>query len=638
MPEKLLVAVGPSPHAGSLIRWTRRAAARLQCPWIAVSVETGALLDEGSRERLTEYLLLARRLGAETVSVGASTVFAGIAQAAAEHHATQIIVGKPDRRGWWRNLRSAWQLHRFAAAGAWADLHIVRVPEAEAPRPGRPTGFETSAGAGPHRGFGEAFLAVGGVTLTGVLLLDRIGYQSVALLYLLAVLVLGLRLTRGPMLAAAALSALAWDFLFIPPRFTLVVDKLHDLILLTLFFLVALVTGQITARLRRQERLVRERERRTALLQRLTEILSHNADPGQALQQGLSLIGEALGADAALYYRRNPAELLTDPAPGSSFQPDTRERAVAMWVYQQGQPAGRFTDTLREASSTWFPLRTAAMTSGVLGLKLPRTLNPGERTLLGTLSSQLATALEKEHFLNAIRQAELTEQSNRLHKTLLDSVSHELKTPLAVLRAACERLAAAAPAGISGLAAEIAQAERRLNRVVDQLLDLTRLESGMLKPRLEWCETAELLTTTAAGAGLTGGRIAWRLPAGNPLVRTDPGMMETILSNLLRNAASHQPQGPPLEAGASLENGTLHLTVRDHGPGLPAGAEGQVFDKFYRAPDAPAGGLGLGLSIVQGLVRALGGSITAGNAPGGGAVFTAAIPMESRPSLPDDAA
>lgn len=628
--EKLLVGVGPGPYAASLIRWTRRAAARLQCPWMAVSIETGNWQEETVQQHITQQLLVAKRLGAETLTLGAPTVWEGISRAAQEHGASQIILGKPGRRRGWKIWQDAWRVHQFISAGGPVDIHLVSQDGAPAIRqdaarvhsPDRP--FEGLLGGI------TAVVTVLGVTLLSLPLTDSLGYRTVALFYLLTVVLLALQLSRGPMLLAAALAALAWNFFFIPPRFTLAVKELHDAILLGTFFVVALVAGQITARLRRQERLVRERERRTAILQRLTETLALGHDPDTSLQQALREVEQALDAQVCLFRRKNPAEMEPQPAGGGQLRMEEKDRAVASWVYVQGQPAGRFTDTLPEASATWYPLRTAAMISGVLGVNFLSGRPPGlsQRGLLAAITAQLALALEKVHFMAAIRQADLTEESNRLHKILLDSVSHELKTPLAVLRGAAEQLHQVLPPEHQSTVEEVAQASLRLHRVVDQLLDLSRLESGLLTPLPEWGELGELCTQATHAAGLEEAQIRWDIPEPSLLIITDQGMLATALTNLLQNAAAHQAPGLPVEASARWSDDTLVFSVRDRGPGLPEGGEEAVFEKFYRGPKARAGGLGLGLSIVKGLVQALGGSVTAARSDGGGAQFTLVLKVQ----------
>lgn len=635
--EKLLVGVGPSPHAASLIRWTRRAAARLHCPWMAVSIETGDWLDETVQQHLNQQLLLAKRLGAETVTLGAATVWEGITRAAREHGASQIILGKPGRRRGWKLWQDAWRVHQFMTAGGTADIHLVSLDEA--PAMAGPRDPLTREGKPPQTwsGFVIAAVMVLILTLVCLPLAEPLGYRTVALVYLLGVLLLALWLSRGPMLLAAALGALAWNFFFIPPRFTLAVKELHDAIMLGTFFVVALVAGQITARLRRQERLVRERERRTAILQRLTGTLALGHDPDISLAQAVREVEKALEARVCLFRRRSAAELEAGPAGGGQLEMGDKDRAVAMWVFLQGQMAGRHTDTLPEASATWYPLRTAAMTSGVLGVTLLSGRPPdlSQRALLAALTAQLALALEKEHFMAAIRQADLTEQSNRLHKTLLDSVSHELKTPLAVLQGAAEQLHQSLPPDAQPMVHEVAQASQRLQRVVGQLLDLSRLESGLLQPRPEWGELGELCAGAVQAAGLTAERVRWQIPEPERLIHTDQGMLETALTNLLQNAATHHPTGSPVTASAILSGKTLEIVIRDRGPGLPLGQADAVFGKFYRGPEARAGGLGLGLSIVQGLAKALGGEVHAANAPDGGAVFTMVLPVETAETVPE---
>ena len=330
-------------------------------------------------------------------------------------------------------------------------------------------------------------------------------------------------------------------------------------------------------------------------------------------------------------------KLDTGPHPVSTFHPDEHEVAVATWTFTKRQAAGRLTDTLPTAAALYLPLETSNGALGVLGVNLGEraTLTLDERELLETFVAQIAALVERYRLLENASTARLTAESERLHRTLLDSVSHELKTPLAVIEAATDGLdgqldETVVPLGKTFLD-EIKQANKRLSRVVSNLLDMTRIETGRVPLNLEWCEPAELLHSAAEQVSneISATRIHIHSPADLPLVRLDAGLMEQSLCNLINNAAAHSQSGTPIELTAGLADKILVLTVADYGVGLGPGEEKKVFEKFYRGPHARPGGAGLGLSIVQGFVKAHNGIISAENNADGGAKFTIRLPVET---------
>ena len=622
---RLMVGVGPSPYSESLIRWTRRASGRHGCPWLAVWVEQTQALTATEQEWLARGLGLARRLGAEVVHATGDEVAATLLEVARQRNVSQIIVGKPSRRARWRPTLA----DVIIAGSGDIDVSVVRpVIGRPAARPApTPRQFPT-AGRLPEYGLVLAIIA--GLTAACWQFERVAGYTLPALVYLFAILLAAFRLNRGPMLVMAALSALAWNFFFIPPRFTFEVRALEDMILLGMFFAVALCMGHLTARLRTREIVERRRQLETDALLRVTQSAALAPEIHKGLAEALRIINSVVAADTALVVRRLDHSLPSQAHPASTWQPLDQEFGVAAWAYSNKQAAGRFTDTLPQASATWFPLQTATSVMGVLGLRLAGAndlLDFQRRQSVEAFCLQLALVLEKEHFISALSQAEVLDKSERLRRTLLDSVSHELKTPLAIIRAALEGMSAAAA---NPYVAEIDTATRRLQRLVDNLLQMTRLESQIIEPRLEWCDVHELVegAVQAAADTLRGHQLELGLAPELPLVKTDQLLLGQALANILHNAAVYSPAQAAIAITVRQAEGKLRLTVRDHGPGLPVGEEARVFGKFYRAPGAPAGGTGLGLSIARGFVQALGGVIAGWNHPEGGAVFEILLPAQ----------
>jgi len=613
---RLMVGVGPSPYAESLIRWTRRAAARLNCPWLVVWVESSRVLTPVEQDRLTRSLGLARKLGGEVVSVTGENVSEALLQVARERNVTQIVVGKPDKPSLWRKSLA----DQLILGSGDIDVCVVR-PLAAADKARNLAPLQEPV---PDSVIGEyswALVAVFAIASVCWGLVSVTGYMFVALVFLLAVVLAALRFRRGPVMLMATLSAFCWNFFFIPPQFTLYINKAEDWIMFGMFFIVALSMGSLTSRLRMREIAERRRLRQTDALLRVTQSAALAAEPEKGFAESLRTINELLHAETALIVREDDHSLPKAAHRASTFQPSAKEWGVIAWSYENKQCAGRFTDTLPESAATWFPLQTATSTMGVLGVQLPNEarLDFNTRQTIEAFALQIALVLEKEHFIQAVSRAEVLAQSDKLHRTLLDSVSHELKTPLAVIHAALEGLGGKPDPYI----AEISTASQRLQRVVEGLLQMTRLESEVLKPRLDWCDIRDVITAArqAVGKPLETHAVQLSIPDTFPLVKVDHTLLAQSLANILHNAAIYTPQDAAIDISTTLRESRLRITVRDHGPGLPVGEEKRVFEKFYRAKGTPAGGTGLGLAIARGFVQAQGGDITARNHPQGGAEF-----------------
>lgn len=614
---RLMVGIGPTPYSESLIRWTRRASGRHGCPWLAVWVEGTRKLTEPEQDLLGRGLALARKLGGEVVHAMGDDLATTLLEVARDRNVSQIIVGKTNKRSRWKPTLA----DRIIEGSGDIDVCVVR------PVIGRPSNRPETVTHGSVSntlfGYGIACAVIGLLTAICWQMEPILGYTVPAMVYLFAILVAAFYVGRGPTLLMAGLSALAWDFFFITPKFTFDISALEDIILLVLFFAVALSMGQLTSRLRTRGIAERRRQLETDALLRVTQSAALAADAEKGLTEALKIIDSVISAETALIVRTLDHSLPTRAHVASTWLPDEREFGVAAWSYSNKQTAGRFTDTLPQSVATWFPLQTATSVMGVLGLKLTQqnaSLDFTMRRTVEAFSLQLALVLEKEHFIQAVSQAEVMDRSERLRRNLLDSVSHELKTPLAIIRASIEGMGAAAE---NPYVTEIDTATTRLQRLVDGLLQMTRLESQVVQPKLEWCDVHEIVENSVKTAGEILGTHPLKIdiPESIPLIKTDQPLLVQALANILHNAGVYSEDPSGINITVRHAEQKLRLTVRDHGPGLPQGEEGRVFGKFYRAPGAPAGGTGLGLSIARGFVQALGGDIAGWNHPDGGAVF-----------------
>jgi len=393
------------------------------------------------------------------------------------------------------------------------------------------------------------------------------------------------------------------------------------------YFIIALVIGHLATQLHAREQSERRREQRATALYRLTRALAASRDVDQALPKVVELIKDTFEADAAVWLQRNE-NLVRHSA--STFVPSEKDESVAAWAFQKKQVAGKSTDTLPDAESFHIPLDIGDRAEGVLTVRLPHPPTIEQRELLDAFAAQLALFINKERALEQSRAAQISRQSEKLQKALLDSVSHELKTPLAAMAATLHQPKVDR--------VELQHAVGRLSRTVDHLLDATRLESGLLRPVQEWCDPGELLRDALNRAGLKQNGVRLTIEPNLPAISVDAHLIEQALMALLSNASLHGASASPIDVSAHRVDSTLVFSVADYGPGLVAGEENKVFEKFYRRPGTAPGGLGLGLSIARQLVEAHAGQITAQNrSDGTGAIFSIRLPIGESMQLPREA-
>ncbi|HEX4263145.1 MAG TPA: sensor histidine kinase KdpD [Verrucomicrobiae bacterium] len=632
--HRLLVAVSASPFSEPLIRWTRRMADSLKCPWMAVHVESSRVPGEDEKARLEKNLALARTLGAEVIATSDEDLARGLLRIARQQNISQIVVGKPNASNWLEWLRAGRLLRQLTRDSGNIDLHVVRAEKTGAPETKSPRRWLPQSG---WQQYATVLGVIAGVALLNVIVDPSFSAPRVpGLIFLLTVVLLALFLGRGPVLLAGALSALVWNYFFLPPRHTFVIGSMEDAILFGLYFAVAIVLGQLVARIRAQELAERHREERAAALYQLSRELAQAGTRDEVVWQ---LTGEV----NRIF--RTPAAILLPGKTGLAAHPDSplplteKELNVAEWAYRHRQAAGRFTDNLPGAEALHLPLATERAVLGVLSVNPPdRTLSLSQRDLLEAYARQAALVLDRIALRAAAEQSKLVAESERLSNALLNSISHELRTPLAAITSATNSLVDAKNGELQrAMVGEIQEAAARLNRLVGNLLDVTRLESGHVQAKLEWCDIGDIIQTTVRALDRELAARTVKLEVAKlPLARLDFTLMQQALSNLLLNAVMHTPPRTAILVQAYADGKDVVLRVSDDGPGLPADLAPRVFDKFVRAPNAPPGGSGLGLAIVKGFVEAQGGRITAENKLSGGAVFTIRLPQsEAPPPLPN---
>jgi two-component system sensor histidine kinase KdpD len=628
--QRLLVAVSPSQISTQLVRWTHRLSLALNCWWVAVYVETSPNLSEADQRQLSRTLALARSLGAEVITMSDPDLVQALLHTALQTRVTQIIIGKPARTAFRKLFRSDKWFERLLHESGELDIHIVRFREEWSVNsfPGK----EMATGS-TLREYLTAVAMVLAVAWLGFFARPLIGYHAIAWIFLAVVVVMASFVGRGATLLAAALSALLWDFLFEEPLYSFSIDRVEDRTLFVIYFVVAATLGQLTAKIRAQERAERERQESATALQLLTREVTEAANLDDMLKRAVHQTAAFFKAEVAMLLPGSAGSLPLHPA--GTFNVPEEELRVAAWVFERRQLAGKFSADFSEAAGMYVPLAVHDDIVGVMGLRLSQSFAPGvhQRNLLDAFSQQIALVIQRYQMREVSEKSKLLAESERLTKTLLSSISHEIRTPLAVIQSATTNMVEYGNADLSAtqtaMVMEIQEAIDRLNRLVGKVLDMTRLDSGHLKPNFDLCEVTELVLMAEGETRkeLSQHKLTMDIATDLPLIRIDFELMLHALTNLLSNAALHTPAGTEVRLTVKVENGAVLFIVADGGPGIPPESIPRLFEKFYRAPNARTGGTGLGLSLVKGFVEAHRGQVNVENRATGGAAFTIRLPM-----------
>ena len=444
--------------------------------------------------------------------------------------------------------------------------------------------------------------------------------------------VLALFYGTGPVLFAATLSALIWDYFFIPPQFTFRIEKPLDILLLFMFFIVAFVNGTLTSRVRRQEKKIRIREERTNALYQLTRDLNAISGYEDVIKIATEFIQRYFKLNSSIILKNEGSELKVIQHEMNKVELSTNDMSIVSWVEKNSVKAGKFTNTLPSNELTFYPLVGTTDTLGVIAVKQPKIFTYGEEQFWESSLSQIAAKYEQELLRNAARKTYMISESEKLYKTLFNSISHELRIPISTIMGSTETLLEQKiPETVQKeLYSEINTASIRLNRLVENLLNMSRLESGRITPHPDWCDIQDLVNSVSEllTDELKLFKFKTQISDNIQLIFVDFGLMEQVLHNLILNATQHSPAGSTILLKIHADENNIILEVADEGAGFPEEELSHVFDKFYRGKDAKAGGTGLGLSIVKGFVEAHHGTVYASNKSNGGAVFTVKIPVK----------
>jgi two-component system, OmpR family, sensor histidine kinase KdpD len=626
----LLVAVSHTQQSAKLLRWAKNLSYTMSADLQAIYVETSYKVTPKESEQLNKNINLARQLGIKFRLITHSDMVKAIVDFAQKENITHIIIGKPRVRNLLTLLRLGNFVNRLIRYSGNIDVYIlgsdIKPTDKFKERVSLPS-FTSN--------ISQYLLASLLIIITAIIcfsIKDVIGYQVVSFVLLFIVSTLAFFFGTGPILLSATLSAIIWDFFFIPPPYTLHINKPEDMLMLVMFFIIALLSGVLTSRIKRQEMKIRIREERTNALYQLTRELS--------IATGFEEVIKIARNDIKKYFNLKSSILLINDTKQIDYNCQTdpdmilsrNDFSIAAWTFQHSAKAGKYTDTLPSGDYTFFPLKGNQMNLGVIAIKQAKVFTQGEEQFWDAFISQISGKFEREYLRSMAKQAYLLNESDKLYKTLFNSISHELRIPVATIMGASDSLLISQhPEEIrKELSHEIFKASKRLNRLIENLLNMSRLESGRISPKLDWVDIHDLINKVSENLRdeLKPFRLLVVIPDNMPFIKVDFGLLEQVLYNLIYNATQYAFSSDNIRIKAFYDNGIVTLQVMDRGPGFPKKEISLIFNKFYRVEGSQAGGTGLGLSIVKGFVEAQKGTVTVENRQNGGATFTIKIPTE----------
>ncbi|GHD24425.1 DUF4118 domain-containing protein [Tianweitania populi] len=635
--ERVLVCVDEQVRGPALVRYAKRQADRLRAPWAALYVEaprsTG--LADADKDRVAATLRLAEQLGGDAVTLPGQDVRREILRYASANNFSHVIIGKSDKPRW-REFFEGSVSHELIRHAGDLSIHVISGKEREA-APAR--AIKT---ADPRRyqllPYVFASLYLGVAVGVGTLLSRVLDVRNIALVFLMAVLTSAVTAGLWPALFASFVGALAFNFFFLQPLYTLDIGDPESVIAFGFFLGVAVIASNLTGRVHRQAMAARQRARTTEDLYLFSKKLAGTGTLDDVLWATAHQIAAMLKVRVVILLPEGDTIAVRAGYPPDDTLVDA-DIAAARWAWEHNRPAGRGADTLPGAKRLYLPLRTGRMPIGVVGLDNDRQgplLTPEQQRLLDALTDQAAVAIERTQLVADVDRAQLAAEADKLRSALLTSISHDLKTPLAGIMGAAGTLRDYPQAMSDGdradLLGTIVEESERLNRFIANLLDMTRIESGAMQPTMSPHYVGDIVGSALHRADKILARHKTRIeiPADLPMVKLDPVLFEQVLFNLLDNAAKYAPEGSLVLIRGAHRGGWVWLEIIDEGPGIPAEDLERVFDSFHRVrkTDHVRAGTGLGLAICRGFVEALGGTIKAGSRTDrSGAVFTIQMPL-----------
>ena len=656
--ERILVCIGPNALAERLVRAGKRLATGLRAEWIVVYVETPELqrLPAEKRDGVLRILQLAEKLGAETVALSAPDMSAAIIKLSNERNITKIVMGKPTRRGWRRFLLGS------VVDVLISDAHNINLYLLGSPRPERGDGnrdkseislFRKSPLPGLSgkissrkkntRGYVWALIVTVASTLLAHLMFGKFELANLIMVFLLGVVFIATRFGRGPSIFASFLGVAIIDLFFVKPYFSFSVADSQYLVTLLAMLTVAMLISNLMANVRSQAKVAGHRERRATVLYAMSRDMTASQSEEEIVRAAVHHLYSEFGSRNVILFPDASGRALYPTGRAVPESLHAADLSVAQWVMDHNEIAGQGTDTLPGAEAVYFPLSNKETVLGVLVLlpvNLRRVFLPEQQKLLETFLGQIAQAISRVRLTEQARKAQVEMEAERLRNSLLSSISHDLRTPLATIVGSASALVEEDNALKAEDKLELNRAiydeALRMSSLVNNILDMARLDAGAIELNKQWYPLEEIIgvVLTSLQKRLAGRLVTVKLPPGTPMIYVDTVMIEQVLINLLENVLRYTPEGSPVEIKAQASSIAVEISVADWGPGIPKGSENKVFEKFYRARhEAAQSGVGLGLSICRAIIEAHGGSIQVQNRPTGGAVFSFMIPLDHLPPV-----
>lgn len=634
--ERIIACIGPGSIGDKLVRSAARLANELKADWLAVYVETPALqrLSKADRQRILDHLKLAEELGAETATLAGSDLIATLIAYSQSRNANKLVVGHPTDLPWYQQWHPRF-IDTLARFSPDIDIYVVGND-----KPSQIRSRVINMGTMKWWNYAWATAACGVTTILAAGLLRIFDLSNVVMLLLLTVVGVSIRFGRGAGAWAAALSVFLFDFFFVPPRFSFVVSDVQYFFTFTLMLLIALIIGQLAAKLRFEATTANIRERRAQALAALSKELSGALTVEQVVEIANRHVSGTFNSSVAVFLPSSQEKIKV--AGTSSSQP-IADTAVAQWVYDHQLPAGFGTQTLSAAVSHYLPLKAPMRTRGVLVLEAKNLLfldEPEEKRLLDTFAAQIALALERVHYVEVAQDALVLMEGERLRNSLLSAISHDLRTPLTALVGLASTLTDSNLPENSQkeLAIAIQNEAQQMSDLVTNLLDMARLQTGGVKLKKDWQSIEEIVGSACMQLHrvLATHKLVISIPPNLPLCECDPILIQRVIVNLLSNAAKFTSAGSIITISAAAENNEMAIVIEDNGPGLPRGQETRLFDKFTRGEtESNKPGVGLGLALCKAIIEAHDGKIFAENCIDSGARFTIKLPLGIAP-MPEE--
>ncbi|NQT58142.1 MAG: DUF4118 domain-containing protein [Bacteroidetes bacterium] len=629
---RFLVSIGPSPKSEYLIRWTKRTAFDQKIPWIAVHVQTHRKLDEEEEKQLQSNFKLVKELGAELITTMDDNITRGIIRIARHQNVSHIVIGKPipgyvSRLFFKKNL-----VDKLIKESGEIDVFVVSEEHKKRDKP--PFFRKYLSNERSSIQYLLVLCALCILTIVNLFLSKYISYLSIGLIFLAAVSIVSSFFKKGPVFLFSSISAVLWNFLFIPPRFTFLIERLEDLFMFLMYFISAIITGNLTSQLKVKELFLRNKEKNLEELYQMSRILNETSTITEIIHKSMNFLKEIFAIKVAVFLYDKDLNLLTKPFSGSDFDVSKEEWESVLWCYNNKKEAGKFTDTFAAAQYSYIPFVSQTKILGVLGIDANTYFNNEQTNLLKALVGQIATAIERNELTKTYQKVKISEESEKLYQILLNSVSHELRTPITIISTAANGLIdknISENANVRNiLANDIVDGVERLNRLVDNLLGTLRVESKNLKLNLEWNDITEVFNIVRKRlAKLSKNhQLSIDIEKSIPMLKFDFILMEQLFFNLIHNAILYTPQGSIITVKIYDRNTFIELEVSDNGSGILESDKDKIFEKFYRPKGSKTGGLGLGLLICKEISEIHKGTISVSNCKTGGASFFVRLPLE----------